>query len=137
MTLNGPSCSATKLRDCSARGAKAIGASSGRLTFFLQTIASAECCGLLAAAERVEQRGQVVEASRHVGMLRAEHFLVDRQRALIEWPCPSEVPLIAQQEGKVVEARRHVGMLRAEHFLVNRQGALCQPARRITVPLIP
>ena len=55
--------------------------SSRRLTFFLQAIASAECCGLLAAAECVEQRGQAVEARRRIAMLGAEHEVWFRHKS--------------------------------------------------------
>jgi hypothetical protein len=37
-------------------------------------------------------------------VLRAEHLLVDRERALAEWPCPEDVALILKQQGKVAEA---------------------------------
>ena len=107
----------------------------GRLRCVPRPIAGAEGHGLLGIAERVEQRGELVEAPRRVGMLGAEHFLVNRQRALVERPCPGKVPLGLQQVGEVVEARSRVGMLGAKHLLADRQRALKERPRPGKVPL--
>ena len=62
-------------------------------------------------------------------MLRAEHFLVDRQRALEELSRSRKLALVLKQAGQIVEAYRRTGMLRAEHFLVDRQRALEELSR--------
>ena len=46
-----------------------------------------------------------------VRMLMAERLLVDRQRALVQWPRRRKVALGLKQEGEVVEARRRIAML--------------------------
>ena len=57
-------------------------------------------------------------------MLRAEHLLADRQRALEERPRPGKVTLGVEQAGEVVEAPCRIGMLGAERLLADCQRAL-------------
>ena len=59
----------------------------------------------------LKQAGEVVEAKRGIGMVGAERFLIDRQRALIERPRSFEVAQVLKQQGEIVEARRCIGML--------------------------
>ena len=62
-------------------------------------------------------------------MLGAERLLVDRQRALIERPCPGQVALGPKQLGEVVDTRRRIGMFGAERLLADRQRALFERPR--------
>ena len=68
-------------------------------------------CGKLALSP--QQSGEVVEARRRIGMLRAERLLVDRQRALVERSRHCKVALSPQQACEIVEARCRMGMLSA------------------------
>ena len=69
----------------------------------------------------VEQR-QVVETVRHIGMLGAEGFFADLQRALIQRLGSGILALGFVEQRQVVEAGRDIGMLGADGFFVDRQG---------------
>jgi hypothetical protein len=73
-----------------------------------------------------QQKAEIVEARRRVGMLGAEHLLADRQRALVERPAGGEVALGLEQAGEVGKARRRVGVLGSPHLLADCQGALAE-----------
>jgi hypothetical protein len=76
-----------------------------------------------------QQPCKVVEARRGIGMVRAMHLLADRERALVQRPCLSEVALGLKEESEVVEALGRAGMLAAEHLFVDRQGPFVERPR--------
>src|SRR5580700_7046303 len=85
--------------------------------------------GLAAVGRKSKEIGQVVEGVSHAGMVGAEGFLFDRQRALVE---PLRLGVLALEEiyaGQVVEGLSHVGMVGAEGLLPDRQRALIEPLR--------
>src|SRR5262249_50446110 len=70
--------------------------------------------------------GEVVEARRRVGILRATYFFVDRPRALKERLRRGKLALSLQQEGETVEAIRRLVVLKSEHFFTDLQRALVE-----------
>jgi head-tail adaptor len=80
---------------------------------------SAERLGLSRSVRVAEQQGQVVEADRHVGMLRAKLFSLMASARLRKRLGLSQPVGGAEQPGQVVEASCHVGMLRAEALFIN------------------
>ena len=84
--------------------------------------------------EGLSPHGEVVEAGRYIRMLRAEHLLADRQRALQEWQRSRKVPLRSKQGG---EDGARVRMLGAKRLLVDRERAFREWARpRKVAPII-
>ena len=71
-----------------------------------------------------------------IGMLGAQHLLVNRQRALKEGPRPRKVAVVSEQAGEVVEARPRIGMLGAESPLADGQRALVERPRPHNVALV-
>ena len=51
-------------------------------------------------------------------MLGAERPLLDRQRALVERPCPCEVALFLKQPAEVYEAARRVVVVETMHLFL-------------------
>ena len=75
---------------------------------------------------RSVQRRQVVEDRGHVGMVRAERLLADRQRALVERLGLGVAALVVVQRRQVVQRCGVVGMVRAQRLLADRQRALVE-----------
>ena len=68
--------------------------------------------------------GEVVEANGNFGVIRAQGFFPDRQRAFIEWLGFGVAALVAMEPGKVIEASGNRGVIRAQGFFSDRQRAL-------------
>ena len=74
----------------------------------------------------LQQFGEVVEADRDVGMVRAEAFFVDGERAAHQRLGLDEPVGGLQQLGEVVESDRDVGMVRPEALFVDGERAAHQ-----------
>ena len=79
--------------------------------------------GLGEAVRVLQQSREIVEVDRHVGMIRPEARLVDRERAAHERLGLGEAVRGLEQCREIVEAARHIGMIRPEARLVDRERA--------------
>ena len=68
-------------------------------------------------------------------MLRAESFLIDRQRPSYEKLRVRKIALSETQDGKILEARRRIGMVEAERIFADCQRAFVEPTRTRSVVL--
>ena len=90
------------------------------------------CCtllkwlGFVVPVHGAVQPREVVQARGHIGMIRAEGLLPDRQGALVERLGLRVVALGVVQQREVVQAPGHIGMIRAEGILQDRQRALIE-----------
>src|ERR1700674_434855 len=82
-----------------------------------------------------EQPGQIAPPAIRVWVIRAEHLLANRQRALEELPRLRKVALGLEQEGEIAEVSCRIGMIGAEHLLVNPKRALVERPRPPKVAL--
>ena len=73
----------------------------------------------------------------HVGVVRTERLLADRQRALVEPLRLAVLALVSIHERQVIEGVGHVGVARAEGLLPDRQRALVEPLRLAVLALRP
>ena len=74
----------------------------------------------------VVEQSQVVQARGHIGMIRAERLLVNRQRALVQRLGLRVLALGEVEPSQVVAARGYIGVIGTQSFLINRQRALVQ-----------
>jgi hypothetical protein len=68
-------------------------------------------------------------------MLRAESFLVDRQRPSYETLRVRKIAPSETQDGKILEARRRIGMVEGERIFADCQRAFVEPTRTRNVVL--
>ena len=78
-------------------------------------------CGL---AFLEEDRGEIVEALGHVGMVRPQRFLADRQRSPVETLGIGTLALIKLEPCKPRQARDQPGMIGDQQLLVNQSTRL-------------
>ena len=70
----------------------------------------------------------------HVGVVRTECFLADRQRAFEKRLRVSVLALISIRVGQVVQALAYITIIRAQHFFADRQSPLKQPLASTCLP---
>ena len=68
--------------------------------------------------------GEVIEASGNIGVIRAQGFYQNRQRALREWLGFRVAALGIIEHGEIIEAFGNIGVIRAQGFFSDRQRAL-------------
>ena len=81
---------------------------------------------MLEIAFVLEHGREVVEAGSGKRVLRAEHLLVNCQRACEERPGPGEIALRLQQAREVVKASRRIEVLRPERRFLDRKRPLAE-----------
>lgn len=79
-----------------------------------------QASALSSVAALTVERSQVVEGFRHVGVVRAESLLADRQRTLVVRFRLAVLPLVFVQIGQVIEDLRHVRVIGAERLFADR-----------------
>ena len=82
--------------------------------------------GFVVPVHGAVQPREVVQARGHIGMIRAEGLLPDRQGALVERLGLRVVALSFVKQGQVVQVSRYIRMIGTIGFLINRQGALVE-----------
>src|SRR6266850_3527016 len=84
------------------------------------------CFSLLVAVRRAEEREIVLPNHLDVGMLCAQHPLLQRQGPLVQGFGRAIAPLGPVELRQIVEARGHSGMVGPQHPLPQRQGPRVQ-----------
>ena len=74
----------------------------------------------------LKQLREIVEADRHIGMIRAVALFVDRERAAHQRLGLGEAVRVLKQPREIVEADRHIGMIWAIALLVDHERAAHQ-----------
>ena len=82
------------------------------------------------------EQGQTVQGTGHVAVIRAEGFLIDRQRSFLERLRHSVDSLFAIEQRQVVQAHCHVGVIGAEGFLSDRKRSLVERLRSGVIALL-
>jgi hypothetical protein len=84
------------------------------------------------AVRGLKQKREIVEAVRHIGVIRAAARRADRQRAAHQWFGFGEAFCGPKQDREIVKADRHTWMIRAVALLVDRKARVdkAAPLRR-------